>query len=110
MKNQSTHKVSLPGHVIALLALVFVVWTSLTVALPAQGEQAVTAVAMSDWQASADSSEGASSPGEAPSLLPAFVFPPLALGARALLQLAFDGPVFRLLSYPGQSQAPPSLV
>lgn len=110
MINQSTHKASLPGNLIALLGLVFVVWTSVAVALPAQDDPVVTAVALSDWQANAESSEGSSSPGDVASLPPVFVFPSLELSSRALHQLAFDGQLVRLLSYPGQSQAPPFLV
>ncbi|MDF0749014.1 hypothetical protein NLU14_02090 [Marinobacter sp. 71-i] len=110
MKNQSTYKASLPGSLIALLGLVFVVWTSVAVALPAQDDPVATAVALSDWQANAESAEGSSSPGDVASLTPVFVFPPLALNASALHQLAFEAPATRLLSYPGKSQAPPSLV
>lgn len=110
MKNQSTHKADLPGSLIALLGLVFVVWTSVAAALPAQDDPVATATALSDWQGNAESAEGSSSPDDVASLPPVFVFPHLALNARALHQLAFDGPFVRLLSHPGQSQAPPFLV
>lgn len=109
MPGRSKRKFSLSGNLVALLALVFVAWTSVTVALPSQDDPVATAVALSDWQGSAaDSSEGASSPGDVASLSPTFVYPPLELSSRALHQLAFDTPPRRILSYPGQSQAPPS--
>ncbi|MCZ4286038.1 MAG: hypothetical protein ABNH34_00005 [Marinobacter sp.] len=106
MPRRSEHTFSLSGNLVALLALIFVVWTSVTVALPTLDDPVATTVALSDWQGSSESSEGASSPGDVSSLSPTFVYPPLT--SRALHQLAFDGPPRRILSYPGQSQAPPS--
>ena len=107
MPRRSEHTFSLSGNLVALLALIFVVWTSVTVALPTLDDPVATTVALSDWQGSSESSEGASSPGDVSSLSPTFVYPPSALTPRALHQLAFDGPPRRILSYPGQSQAPP---
>ena len=108
MPRRSEHTFSLSGKLIALLALIFVVWTSFAVALPTQDEPVATAVALSDWQGSAESSEGVSSPGDVASLPPTLVYPQSGLTSRALHQLAFDRPPRRILSYPGQSQAPPS--
>jgi len=79
MPRRSVHTFSLSGNLVALLALIFVVWTSVTVALPTLDDPVATTVALSDWQGSSESSEGASSPGDVSSLSPTFVYPPSAL-------------------------------
>jgi hypothetical protein len=110
MTSRPEQKVSLTGNFVALLGLIFVVWTLVSVALPEQGKPVATDVTLGDWQGTAESTEGASSPGDAIPLPPTIGFPSLALTSHALHLLAFERPPSRLLSYPGQSQAPPSLL
>jgi len=110
MNSRPKQKFNLTSNFVALLGLIFVVWTLLSVALPGQDEPVVTDVTLGDWQGTAESSEGGGSPGDVLSLPPAIVLPSLALTSRALHLLAFETPPSRLLSYPGQSQAPPSLL
>ncbi|PFG07996.1 MULTISPECIES: hypothetical protein [unclassified Marinobacter] len=110
MTSRSEQKVSLTGDFVALLGLIFVVWTWVSVALPEQGKPVVTDVTLGGWQGTVESTEGTSSSGDAipqPSIIG---FPPLALNFHALHLLAFERPPARLLGYPGQSQAPPSLL
>jgi hypothetical protein len=110
MVSRPEQKSSFTGKFLALLGLIFVVWTLVSVALPEQGKSVATDVALGDWQGTAESSEGASSPGDAIPQSFAIGSPSLALTSHALHLLAFERPPSRLLSYPGQSQAPPSLL
>lgn len=110
MTSRPEQKISLTGNFVALLGLIFVVWTLVSVALPEQGKPAATKITLGDWQGTAESTEGASSPGDAIPQPPTIGFPSLALTSHALYLLAFERPPARLLSYPGQSQAPPSLL
>jgi hypothetical protein len=110
MTRRSEQKFSLTGNFVALLGLIFVVWTWVSVALPEQGKPVATDVTLGDWQGTAESTEGASSPGDAIPQPSTIGFPSLGLTSHALHLLAFEKPPARLLSYPGQSQAPPSLL
>ena len=110
MTRRSEQKSSLTGNFVALLGLIFVVWTWVSVAFPEQGKPVATDVALGDWQGTAGSTEGASSLGDAMPQPPYIGFPSLGLTSHALHLLAFEKPPARLLSYPGQSQAPPSLL
>jgi len=110
MTSRPEQKISLTGNFLALLGLIFVVWTLVSVALPEQGKPAATNITLGDWQGTAESTEGASSSGDAIPQPPTIGFPSLALTSHALYLLAFERPPARLLSYPGQSQAPPSLL
>jgi len=110
MTSRPEQKVSLTGLVFALLGLTFVVWTLVSAAPPEQGKPVATDVALGDWQGTVESTEGASSLGDAVPQPSTIGFPSLALTSHALHFLAFERPPSRLLSYPGQSQAPPSLL
>ncbi|MEH6355971.1 MAG: hypothetical protein V7760_08095 [Marinobacter sp.] len=110
MTSRPEQKTSLTCSFVALLGMVFVVWTLVSVALPEQGKPVATDVTLGDWQGTAESAEGASSPGDAITQPLTIGFPSLALTSHALHLLAFERPPSRLLSYPGQSQAPPSLL
>jgi hypothetical protein len=110
MTSCSEQKVSLTGNLAALLGLIFVVWTLVSVALPEQGRPAATNIMLGDWQGTAESTEGVSPPEDAIPQPPIIGVPFFALTPHALHLLAFKRPPSRLLSYPGQSQAPPSLL
>jgi hypothetical protein len=110
MTSRPEQKFSLAGNFVALLGLIFVVWTLVSVAVPEEGKPVATGVTLGDWQGTAESTEGGSSPWDVMSLPSAIDFPSLALTSHALHLLAFERPPARLLSYPGQSQAPPSLL
>jgi hypothetical protein len=109
MTSCSEQKVSLTGNLAALLGLIFVVWTLVSVALPEQGKLAATNIMLGDWQGTAESTEGVFSSEDAIPQPSTIGFPSFALTPHALHLLAFKRPPSRLLSYPGQSQAPPSL-
>ncbi|MEX0605326.1 MAG: hypothetical protein WD623_16410 [Marinobacter sp.] len=103
-------KINLTRNLAALLAFVFVVWTAGAHAFPAYEDTSASSVLV-DWHGLSDSSSDGSSPiGDAPLQLFKSEFPPLNLTSRARVQLAFDGPRLRLISYPGLSQGPPSLL
>ena len=109
MTTCSEQKVSLTSNFAALLGLIFVVWTWVSVAFPEQGNPAATNIVLGDWQGTAESTEGVFSPEDAIPQPSTTGFPSFALTPHALHLLAFKRPPSRLLSYPGQSQAPPSL-
>lgn len=107
MNFRSEQKVNLPRSLMALLAVVFLVWTAGAHALPVY-EDASASSLLVDGQGLSDASSDGSSPTEdAPLKRFETDSSSLELTSCALLHLAFAGPRLRLLSYPGLSQAPP---
>jgi hypothetical protein len=109
MTSCSEQKGSLTGNLAALLGFIFVVWTLVSVVLLEQDKPAAINIMLGDWQGTAESTEGVFYPEDAIPQPSTTGFPSFALTPHALHLLAFKRPPSRLLSYPGQSQAPPSL-
>ncbi|WP_152206491.1 hypothetical protein [Marinobacter changyiensis] len=101
-------KLNLPRSLIVLLAVVFLVWTAGAHALPAYEEPSASSLLVDAHGITQSSSDGSSPTDDAPLQRFEAEYSRLKLTSCALVQLAFDGPRLRLLSYPGLPQAPPS--
>ncbi len=92
----------------ALLVAVFFIWTAGVHASPLYDGASVSAVVADDYGLVDSASDSSSSGDDAAPRKSFSARCQTGLTPCALVQLAFAGPTFRLLSYPGLAQAPPS--